>query len=97
MKALFTAKQLEMIAEFQRDVAIDSGRSSITTHDMNRASEFAAKNNITFEMLNAEIDELSDAELDTLADNSGMEYIAFCQTFREFSEVVHHVLAVEAL
>lgn len=97
MKTLFTAKQLEMIAEFQRDVAIDGGRSSITTHDMNRASEFAGENNITFEMLNAEIDALSDVELDALADNSGLGYIEFCQTFRQFSEVVHHVLAVEAL
>ncbi len=97
MKTLFTVKQFEMIAELERDVAIDGGRSLITTHDMNRASEFAVKNNINFEMLNAEIDALSDAELDALADNSGMEYIEFCQTFREFSEVVHHVLAVEAL
>ena len=50
MKTLFTAKQFEMIAEFERDVAIDGGRSLITTHDMNRASEFAVKNNINLQL-----------------------------------------------
>ena len=97
MSNLFTAKQFEMMAEFEREVEADGGCCTTTTRDMNRASEFAEKNNITFEILNAEIDALSDAELDALADNSGMEYIEFCQTFREFSEVVHHVLSVEAL
>ena len=97
MNNLFTAAQFEMIAEFDREVSVGGGRSVITTQDMKRASEFAAKNNITLEMLVAGIDELSDSEVDALADNSGMDYIEFCQTFREFSAVAERVLDIEAL
>ena len=97
MNNLFTAAQFEMIAELDREVSAGGGWSVITTQDMKRASEFAAKNNITLEMLVAGIDELSDSELDALADNSGMDYIEFCQTFREFSAVAEHVLKIEAL